>query len=119
MSVRSFPCDPEHAEAMERGSTELRQALRDVARGITPRTRKMPIGLPPEGRERGKSQFVKKRDKLDLEKLFALPPVDRVAELMAEGFYAKDIADILGYATMQSANAQIQRIRQKMGRQAA
>lgn len=116
--VREFPIDPEHAEMMTLGSQELRQALRDVARGIPPRTRRSCVGLPPAGRERGKSSYVKRRDQLDMGALLALEPLDRVAELMAEGFGTLDIACILGYSTPESANGQIQRVRQQMGAQA-
>jgi hypothetical protein len=103
---------------MQRGSSALRQALRDVARGIEPRTRRIPVGLPPEGRTRGQSGYVGRREQIDTEALMALPTLHRVSELMAQGFGVADIASILGYGSLSSANAQIQRIRQIMGPQA-
>lgn len=44
---------------------------------------------------------------------------DRLAELMARGLGPTAIADICGYSSRYSANAAIQRLRQKMGWQAS
>lgn len=50
--------------------------------------------------------------------LIKLPALERVSELLAEGYSNQEIADLLGYKSAATVNAQLQRIRHQLGEQA-
>lgn len=59
------------------------------------------------------------REALDYETLLRLRPLDRVAELLSLDYTNDEIAGILNYGSAASVNAQVQRLRGKLGWQAA